>query len=143
MRPTLPSRRGLGGLLLATVLALTAGTLALAAGGPELTRDRALRVLTPQDGSDVGADFLLSWSAGRPSRFAVVIDAALPAPGALVKPGENVLTLDGTALRLTLGPRSGGSPSARRHHEVVVVPLDQDGRRIGEQTAVVRVRTRP
>lgn len=141
MSLTLPSRRGLGGLLLATALALATGTMALASGLPELKRDRALRVLTPQDGALVGADFLLSWQAGHPSRFAVVVDAALPSPGSRVQAGKNVLTLEGTALRLTLGPRSGGSPSARRHHVVVVVPLDEDGRRIGEQAAVVRVRT--
>ena len=67
-------------------------------------------------------------------------DARVPGPGQLVTPGDHVLTLTGQALRLTLGPLTGGSPSARHQHTVVVVPLDSAGRRRGEQVALVHVR---
>ena len=43
---------------------------------------------------------------------------------------------------LTLGPASKGSPSSRRFHTVSVVPLDSDGRRIGEDVATVHLRGR-
>jgi hypothetical protein len=108
-----------------------------------LSRDADLEVVLPRDGAEVRPGFVLSWSPGRHrGSFAVVVDAALPRPGERVTPGPAVLVTSETALRLDLGPRVGGSPSARRHHEIVVVPLDDDGRRLGESIAVVHVRGR-
>lgn len=137
----LPSYRPPAGVALGAVLALGAGAVLTVSGAPDLTRDAAFRVLTPRDGQHVGTSFLLTWTSPRMQPFAVVVDGAVPPPGAAVTAGRTVLTLDGNALRLTLGPHVGGSPSARRSHVVVVVPLDAAGRRLGEQTAVVHVRT--
>jgi hypothetical protein len=62
--------------------------------------------------------------------------------GDVVPPAKTVVTVPGEAVRLTLGRRSGGSPSARDQHVLAVVPLDAAGRRVGEQVAVVHVRSR-
>ena len=117
---------GAGGMVVATDL--------------ELLRDRGLRVLAPADGARVGEGFLLRWSGAAEGRYAVVVDAAVPRPGAGARAGDHLVLVTGTSVRLTLGPRHEGSPSARRHHEVAVVPLDHQGRRVGEAVAVVRVR---
>ena len=130
------------GLLLATaLLAAGAGTVS-ATGLPALTERAPIRVLTPVSGATVEGQFLLSWTGQPFPSYAVVVDHHLPPPGAEVRAGKNVVLVEATAVQLTLGPKSGGSPSARNHHTVVVVPLDADGRRIGEQTAVVQLRTR-
>ena len=143
MTRLLPSGRAGTALLLAPVLA---GAVATAASAdPEvLTADREHRVLTPADGELVGDGFRLAWTpAEGAASYAVVVDGRLPRPGSVVRAGSTTLLLEQTALTLTLGPRHGGSPSARRFHAVSVVPLDGDGRRIGERVALVHVRTRP
>ena len=144
MRQHLPVSRARRGVLLAVALMAGAvGTVAAAGDVPALTESGATRILSPDSGAEVGRDFLLSWTGPRSAAYAVVIDQALPAPGAVATAGSNVILVrDATAVRLTLGPRKGGSPSARRHHTVVVVPLDADGRRVGERSAVVQVRSR-
>jgi hypothetical protein len=129
-------------LLAIVLLAGGIGTVS-AAGVPTMTQQGAVRILSPKSGADVGPGFLLSWTGESFPAYAVVVDRAVPAPGAVVAPSGSVLVVkDATALRLTLGPRSDGSPSARRQHTVVVVPLDAAGHRVGEQSAVVSVRSR-
>lgn len=125
--------------LAAAALAASAGAMALSAEA-DLTRDAGFRVLAPADGARVGPAFLLRWAGDATARYAVVVDAAVPSPGSVVAAGHHVVLVTGTAVRLTLGPRTKGSPSVRDHHEVVVVPLDGAGRRDGEAAAVVRVR---
>ena len=142
MTPTLLLGRSRHGLLLATVLVTAGGALVASADVPPLTEDKAFRVLTPHDGDRVGPDFLLSWTGGGAEAYAVIVDDALPRPGGAVVAGEHVVTVSGEAVQMTLGPRKGGSPSARDQHVLVVVPVDARGRRIGEQTAVVHVRAR-
>lgn len=130
-------------MLLAPVLVAAAVTAASADAGA-LTADREFRVLTPADGDLVGDGFAVSWTpADGAASYAVVVDGRLARPGSVVRPGPTTLLLEERALSLTLGPREGGSPSARRFHTVSVLPLDEDGRRIGEQVALVHVRTRP
>lgn len=133
------ARTGLVGL---AVVAGSAPAVGLAlADGVQLTRDPGLTVLLPRDGAEVGAGFVLSWDPGaHRGGFAVVVDSSLPAPGRAVEPGPSVLLTSSTALRMELGARVGGSPSARHHHAIVVVPVDADGRRVGEDVAVVHVR---
>lgn len=126
--------------LVALPLALVTGGVAVASPDVDLVRNRAFEVVSPADGDRVGEDFLLSWTGSPTGTYAVVVDARVPGPGQLVTPGDHVLTLTGQALRLTLGPLTGGSPSARHQHTVVVVPLDSAGRRRGEQVALVHVR---
>ena len=115
---------------------------AATADHPQLTHDRGLAMLAPRDGARVGDGFLLAWSPGRHSsqRFAVLVDTQPPAPGAAAVPGPSTLIVLGTAVRMTLGPRHGGSPSARHWHQIVVVPVDANDYRIGEHATVVHVR---
>jgi hypothetical protein len=128
----------------ALAVAIVAGTglAALAADRPHLTRDGGFGVVAPADGAKVGDGFLLAWTAGKHAsqRFAVFVDAQAPRPGFAAVAGPNTLIVRGTALRLTLGPRAGGSPSARHWHQIVVVPLDDNDYRLGEDAVVVHVR---
>jgi hypothetical protein len=143
VRLNLPVSRSRHGLLLATALLAGGAGMVSAAGLPALTDRAALRILTPVSGTEADGQFLLSWTGDPYPSYAVVVDHHLPEPGAAVPPGKNVVLVKATAVLLKLGPKSGGSPSARHHHTVVVVPLDAEGRRVGEQTAVVQVRSRP
>lgn len=110
---------------------------------PELTTDPAFRVTAPLSGTPVQQPVTLSWTAAPgASSYAVVIDHPVPAPGALVRAGDHVLLLSGRQLQLHLGSATQGSPSVRNVHEVVVVPLDREGKRRGEDVAWQRVHTR-
>ena len=128
----------------ALAVAIVAGTglAALAADRPHLTRDGGLEVLAPADGTKVRSGFLLAWAAGKHTslRFGVYVDAQPPRPGGVAVAGAHTLIVRGTALRLTLGAREGGSPSARHWHQIVVVPLDENDYRMGEDATVVHVR---
>ena len=130
----------------AIAVVVAAGAVAAgAAGSVSLQRDRDFTVTAPVDGASVGPGFLLSWAAGRHAPaggFAVVVDEALPRPGEPARPGDHTMLLKDTALRLTLGPATTGSPSARNTHVVQVIRLDSAGRRLGEDVAVVHVRSR-
>ena len=132
---------------LAIAAAVVAGTGAAAATTTaDLRRDRGFAVVSPRDGAEVEPGFVLTWAPGSqaaPGGYAVVVDKSLPAPGDPVESGPRALLLRGTSLRLSLGPASTGSPSARRFHTVQVVRLDAGGRRLGEDIALVHVRTRP
>lgn len=127
----------------ALIGALLAGSALLAVSSPtvSLRSDGAFAVVSPSDGATVGKDFLLSWTTAGTARYAVVVDHQVPRIGALVPAGKHVITVAERSVRLTLGPLKGGSPSAREHHRLVVVPVDAAGRRVGERTAVVHVRT--
>lgn len=127
---------------LAVAALLGTALAASAADHPRLTTARSFDVVAPRDGAKVGANFLLSWQEGGHAsmRFAVLVDTTLPPALGAVVPGPTTLIVRGTAVRLTLGPRSGGSPSARHYHEIVVVPVDANDYRIGESAAVVHVR---
>lgn len=126
-----------------TAVLLTAGTAAVAGSPVPLTRVRSLEVLSPRDGAVVAPDFLLSWSStsGR-TNYAVVVDAAIPHPGDVVRPDGHRLTVTTTSIRLTLGRARTGSPTARPFHTVTVIALDDRGRRVGSAAAVVHVRNR-
>lgn len=109
---------------------------------PQLTVDRSFRVTSPEARPTSGRVIDLAWTASRGAvSYAVVVDQAPPPPGAVVRPGPRVLTLTGRTLRLELGPATSGSPSARDVHQLVVLPLDGEGRRTGEDVASLRVRT--
>ena len=127
---------------LAVALVTGTGIAAVAADHPRLTRDRGLAVLVPRDGARVDDGFLLAWTAGahKSLEFAVIVDATPPAPREAVVPGPATMLVRGTALRLTLGPRHGGSPSTRGWHEISIVPVDANGYRVGEDVTVVHLR---
>lgn len=112
-------------------------------GSPAMTHDRSFRVLTPEDGSTVGAGATVAWTAADgAASYALVVDVAPPRPGAPVRPGTHVMTLTDRSMALTLGRATTGSPSARAVHRLTVVPVDAAGRRLGEDVATVTVRTR-
>lgn len=130
-------------LLVAAALVVGVGLAASAATSPAFTRDRDFAVTLPADGSSVRNPFLLAWAPGaRPAAggYAVVIDAATPPPGGVVRAGPRTVLVRDSALQLTLGAATTGSPSARGVHVISVVRLDEQGRRDGEDVAVVHVR---
>lgn len=102
------------------------------AHGAAVARRPGFRVVAPSDGTQVTGSFLLVWQPGGYRQFAVTLDEALPRPGEKVRAGATTVITSLTALRLKLQPRSGGSPSARAWHRVVILPLDGGGRRAGE-----------
>ena len=118
-----------------------AGVLVLAVPHPPLTRSASFRVTSPADGT-AGATAIAWTAAPGASRYAVVVDAALPAPGARPEESARVLVVEGRAAQLSLGPARTGSPSVRDWHTVLVVPLDGAGRRLGEDVAVVHLKDR-
>ena len=94
-------------LLLVVAPALLAVCLSVSQG-PELTVDKAFRVTSPTNG-DTGRVVDLAWTEARgATSYAVVVDQAPPAPGAVVRPGARVLTLTGRSVRLELGPARSG-----------------------------------
>lgn len=131
---------GSGPLPLAALLVAATGVAAVLGPDVPLTRDRSFVVTAPSDGAEVGDGFVLSWSGTGAPQYAVVVDVTPPAVGRSVVAGERVLVLSGTSLRLSLGDAHSGSPSARRHHRLTVVPLDAAGRRVSEAVATVSVR---
>jgi hypothetical protein len=126
-------------MLLLVVAPALLGAGLYAAQGPDLTSATSFRV-TSAEGPGRLVD--LAWTAAPgAASYAVVVDQAPPRPGSLVRPGPRILTLAGRSLRVELGPASTGSPSARTVHQVAILPLDGDGRRMGEDVAWLRVRT--
>ena len=120
------------------------GLVLWAAGRPALAHDRSFRVLAPADGSTVGAGVTVAWTAlPGASSYALVVDVAPPRPGSVVQPGPHVMTMAQRSVAVTLGAASTGSPSVRDVHRLTVVPVDGDGRRLGEDVATVTVRARP
>jgi hypothetical protein len=120
---------------------VVAAVTGLAVSGTPLRRDRDFTVSTPRDGAAIGSDALFTWAPTRgATTYAVVVDAGLPAQGQVVSPSERVMTVSGTSVRLTLGRARTGSPSSRGFHTVTVLPLDEQGRRLGRDAAVVHVR---
>lgn len=120
-----------------------AGVAVLAVPHPPLTRDAGFVVRQPSDGADVQERARVSWTAARgAARYALVVDAAPPAPGRAAVAGPHVLLVEGREAWLALGPATKGSPSSRGFHTVTVVPLDASGRRIGEDVATVHLRGR-
>ena len=128
----------------ALAVAIVAGTglAALAADRPHLTQASGFRVIAPRDGAKVGSGFLLAWNPGTHTsmRFAISVDSTPPRPGYAAIPGPATMLVQGSAVRLSLGARSGGSPSARHWHEIVIVPIDANNYRQGEAALVVHVR---
>ncbi len=129
-----------GRSLLLAVAPLLLAAAVLVTQRPALTTDTGFRVTAPLDGARVSGPVTLAWtSAAGASSYAVVVDTAPPVPGAAVHPGTQVVTLDGKTVRLVLGHARSGSASARRFHTVRVIPVDGEGRRRGEDVAVVHV----
>jgi hypothetical protein len=133
----------LGVLAAVSVLAAAGVVVAGAGGHHDLIGDPGLRVTSPADGALVGQGFALRWDVGsHPGSFAVLVDGVPPRPGHVVEPGASTVISPYAQLRVTLGARTGGSPDADRAHEITIVPVDSHDRRIGEDVAVVHVRTR-
>ena len=136
---TAATARGGRSLLLAVAPLLLAAAV-LVTQRPALTTDVSFRVTAPAYGTRVSGPIGLAWTASAgASSYAVVVDKAPPVPGAVVRPGTQVVTLAGNTVTLVLGKARSGSPSVRRFHTVRVIPVDGEGRRRGEDVAVLHV----
>lgn len=115
--------------------------------GPYLFRqsDR-VQIVTPADHATVREPVTVSWdvkdfSPPRDGSFAVFVDRDPMPPGEGLgyfdphdRDGIHILTA--TSLRLpALGRLAGVDPAEQDHHDVTVVLLDAQGRRIGEYAA--------
>lgn len=119
-----------------------AGIVLLAVPHPPLTRHTGFAVRAPADGSATARQAVVRWSAAPgAARYAVVVDAAPPAPGATATASAHVVLVDGRQVALSLGDATKGSPSSRGFHTLLVVPLDSGDRRLGEDVAVVHLRS--
>ena len=122
-------------------------SVAVSGCGPYLFRqsDR-VQIATPADHATVPEPVTVTWdvkdfAAPRDGSYAVFIDRDPMPPGESLayfdphdRDGIHVLTA--TSLRLpVLGRLAGVDPAEQDHHDVTVVLLDQQGRRIGEYAA--------
>lgn len=138
-------------VLAALLIALTP---ACAASGLNFREDDRVQIVSPRDREEVDLPVEVRWSAtGLPgARFAVFVDAAPMGPGRDLRsiadlecqrtPGcpdanwmrlRNVFVTQDAAVRIETIPRPlGGASRDREPHELVVVLLGPDGRRLGE-----------
>jgi hypothetical protein len=151
------------------VLALV--TTGCRAQGLAFQQDHRITIVSPRDRAHVTAPVVVRWKvkdpAAYPGRgaFGVVVDRAPQPPGkgldhfvgndpACPKPAAcvtaNYLAIRGvyltteTSFRVdTLLPRIGVPKDQRNLHEVTVVLLDSQGRRVGESGVSVNVRVQP
>ncbi len=115
--------------------------------GPYLFRqsDR-VQIATPANHATVREPVTVAWDVKefappRDGSFAVFVDRdPMPAGESLgyfaAKDRDGIHVLAATSLRLDqLSRRAGVDPAEQDHHDVTVVLLDQQGRRIGEYAA--------
>lgn len=117
------------------VLAAVVATTTSACGGA-FTTDEGFTVTAP--GHDVGATAPVdvTWSDSSGRRWAVYVDRTPPGPGARAVEGDRVLIADEPSVELPfLDDHTTAPPGQAHRHEVVVVRLDDSGRRDGEAFA--------
>lgn len=111
--------------------------------------DERLAIVTPDDRATVRLPVTVRWRFDSPDavRYAVFVDQAPMPPGKTVEHLEDdavraTLTDDTSFVLETVNPRENVSDAERDRHEIVVVLLDDDGRRIGETAAYVEITVR-
>ncbi|MHB8467456.1 MAG: hypothetical protein ACYDD7_21790 [Acidimicrobiales bacterium] len=150
-------------------MALLSALLLTACAGQAFRTDNWVRIVAPIDRSDVSLPIRIAWSV-HPSTeirsFMVLVDRSPEPPGRTAKyfvehddackgvQLKTCLTPDylqqrgiyqtiRSQLTLDVVPQRGGVwKSATTTHEVIVMPLDGRGRRIGEASPVVQFRLR-
>lgn len=148
------------------LVAMVAALTGCIPDGLAFRQDHRLSIHTPADRSEVVLPFEVRWDfdGARPAetRFAVLVDRFPPRPGQSIEallPAElreparcdadcrrtalesrNVFVTEGTSLEITkLAVRHGVSDEQRRRHEISIVVLDDDLRRVGETVVWVEV----
>lgn len=106
-----------------------------------------VRFVEPLEGDFASAPLLVRWE-GRPEKtaqWALFLDRAPIKPGTSIKDLEvqerqNLWITEEQELTIDFVPQRSTSVDARRdRHLLVVIPLDADGQRIGEQAATVEL----
>jgi hypothetical protein len=108
-----------------------------------LREDDRVSITSPGDGDDVRLPITLRWTAhdldvggADGTTFGVVIDDALPRPGHAAN--DRVLHTTRTSIVLDqLG--SANRPGDRGGHQLTVILLDDQGRRLGEGAWRIRI----
>ncbi|MBI4932731.1 MAG: hypothetical protein HY828_02560 [Actinobacteria bacterium] len=152
------------------LVAVAVGLSGCATGDLSFRQDVRLSIVDPADRSDVAQPFEVRWTLRDPRpnelQFAMLVDQRPPRPGqsiesllpdevrdstrcdaacrtaALAARGVTVTT-DTASVVERLARRHGVSAERRRRHEVSVIVLDADLRRVGEAIAVVEVDAAP
>ena len=104
--------------------------VACSTSGLALVEDDRVDVLAPADRSDVTLPLTVRWSAHdlpAGTAFGVVVDEALPRPGQ--EADEEVIRTTDTSVVLD---QLGAASSSDRGHDITVILLDPEGRRLGE-----------
>ena len=136
--------------------------------GLSFLQDDRVHIVTPSDRSDVSLPLAITWTVADfgvgpgAGSFGIVVDRTPPAPGetlasmfsgtdacrseaecgdASFLAQRNVYTTQLTTLTFDRLPR-GSSGDARNRHEITIVLLDRDGRRVGEGAWAVQVDVR-
>jgi hypothetical protein len=128
---------------------LLIGLVLLATGcstdGLVFVDDGTLQIDAPRAEQRLAQPVTLRWhlKTGHPvpAQYGVLIDLNPPKPGGVVDPEQRehlVLTTDTSIVLPTLNPRGTGNDVEVRTHEVTVVLMDADGRRIDERADYVR-----
>lgn len=152
---------------LAILLACTAALASCRVDGIDLVVDDRIRITSPDDRAEVVLPIEVQWTARdlpTGARFAVFVDRAPQPPGKPLawfarddeacRPADgcpsayyfaqrSIYETDAPRHRIVaLAPRRNVARGRRDHHEVTVVALDEDGRRLGEAAAFVELRVR-
>lgn len=130
-------------LALAAILVATA----VCGCGPYLfVQSDRVQIVTPANHATVPQPVTVTWTVSdftppRDGSFAVFVDRDPMPPGESLdyfdaKDRDGIHVLTATSLRLpVLGRLAGVDPAEQDHHDVTVVLLDAQGRRIGEYAA--------
>ena len=134
-----------------TALAAVAvlSTLPGCADGLSFRNNRALQITAPLDGELVSEPLLVEWSMKpRPSSvkgYLVFVDRAPQPPGKTIEHFKidnrsNIYDATESSVEIpALEQKTDGPSSRRNQHRIVVIPLDGQGRRIGENSAHVEI----
>jgi hypothetical protein len=110
--------------------------------------DGTIKVTAPSDNAKVHLPVEVQWrqQAGTspPAQWAVFVDRDPPAAGsALPRERSGIVVTGRTSLELSqLSPRSTGTKEERNLHSVVIVMLDDRGRRSSELSGFVQFEVR-
>jgi hypothetical protein len=124
-------------------------TLSSCASGLSFRHDDRLTITAPADGELVSEPVLVEWTMRpRPASvksFLVLVDRPPQPPGTSVEhfkvdDRSNLYPADGLSVEIPAFEAETTGPENRRNrHRIVVVPLDADGRRIGENSEHIEV----
>ncbi len=129
--------------------ALVLASLTSCAKGLSFRRDDRLVITAPGDGELVSEPVLVEWTmTPRPANvrgFLVLVDRAPQPPGTTIEHFKvdnrsNLYRTDLLSVEIPAFESATTGPKNRRNrHRIVVVPLDGDGRRVGENSEHIEV----